>query len=80
MNQTKILVAQGIAITLQIMNSGLHGVLPDTRVSGFVILSVAAAVGGFQFIVQHLGNASSPNGLPKPEVPKPELQKWTTKP
>ncbi len=67
MKTTTILIMQGIAVTLQIINAGIGSVLPHTPTAAFVILCVAAVVGGFQFIVQHIGNQTRPDGaLPDP--------------
>jgi hypothetical protein len=61
-SMTSILIMQGICITLQIINSDLRSVLPDTKAAAFIVLCVAAVTGGTQFIVQHLGNQMNPNG------------------
>lgn len=49
---TKLLILQGAGITLHIINAQI-GVLTH---SAAIALIVGAVVGGFQFVVQNLGN------------------------
>lgn len=53
---TKLLILQGVLVTLSIINAGIAAVLHNELVT----LLVGAVCAGFSFVVQHLGNQTIP--------------------
>lgn len=60
---TLLIILQGMAIVLQMINSQM-AVLTDDKATALVI---SAVIGGFQYIVQHLGNQACPPSISKGE-------------
>lgn len=56
MKPNTILLLQSLLITAQTINAGLAAVTHNAVLA----LVVCAAVGGFQFFVQHIGNQTQP--------------------
>lgn len=56
MTQNTISILQAIGISVQIINAGIATKIHDSLIS----LIVAGIAGGYQYYVQHLGNASTP--------------------
>lgn len=54
---TWLLVAQGLGITLQMVNLGIGTVTHDAGVA----LITGAFVSGYQFVIQHIGNQTPPS-------------------
>jgi hypothetical protein len=55
---TWLLILQGLGITLQGINAGI-GTITHNAV---VVLVVASVVGGYQYVLQNLGNNATPPG------------------
>jgi hypothetical protein len=51
-----MLVLQSIGVTLQMVNAGLSGVVHNPAAS----LVISATIGGYQYLIQHLGNQVDP--------------------
>lgn len=58
---TFLIVLQGLAIALQMLNAQM-GILTDNKA---VALVISAVIGGFQYVIQHLGNQTVPAGAQK---------------
>jgi hypothetical protein len=52
-----LLVMQGIGLSLQMINAGLSGIVHSPAAS----LIISAVIGGYQYIIQHLGNQTPPD-------------------
>lgn len=61
----KLAILQGIGVTLQMINTGLVTVVKDP----FVSLIVSAVIGGYQYVIQHIGNITDPKIQEPPAVP-----------
>jgi len=57
MSANTLLALQSLGIVLQMLNGGIASVTHN----GTVALFLGAAVGGFQYFLQHVGNQSEPN-------------------
>ena len=57
MSPNILLVMQGIGLSLQMINAGLSGIVHSPAAS----LVISATIGGYQYIVQHLGNQTQPD-------------------
>jgi hypothetical protein len=56
MSPTTLLLLQSMLITLQTINASLGVVIKNPAIS----VVVAAAIGGFQYFVQNVGNKATP--------------------
>jgi hypothetical protein len=55
MNTNVLLILQAVLVFAQALNVGLTGLSPNAKVL------VAAGVGALQFLVQHIGNQTTPS-------------------
>lgn len=53
---TWLLIFQGLGVSLQMINASLTVIFKDEALA----IVVAAVIGGFQFVIQHLGNGTVP--------------------
>jgi hypothetical protein len=63
MSTTMILFLQSLLISLQMINASLGVVIKDPAIS----VIAAAAIGGFQYFVQNVGNKMVPPPAPQPK-------------
>jgi hypothetical protein len=56
MSPNMMLVLQSVGVTLQMINAGLSGIVHSPAAS----LVISATIGGYQYLIQHLGNQVDP--------------------
>ena len=72
-----LLILQGAGITVQMLNAGLSALTHNAALA----LILGAIFGGFQFVVQRLGNNSVPENSPAQVAPEaPAKPSDTAKP